>query len=78
MDAKKPTRLQRLARWNPGTSGVSERRQSASSSEKAAAASFLPIEHENLVQGSLYIVQIHHVAIALFEGGQRIKKTRNT
>ncbi|ORY89874.1 hypothetical protein BCR43DRAFT_499627 [Syncephalastrum racemosum] len=68
MDVKKPTRLQRLARWNPGTSSVVERSQSASSSEKAAAASFLPIEHENLVQGSLYIVQIHHVTIALFEG----------
>lgn len=58
--------LHKLARWHPSQS-------SASYDRKLAAAglwegTLQPIEHEDLKQGALYIIKIHHVSVGLFQG----------
>ncbi|ORZ13293.1 hypothetical protein BCR42DRAFT_493349 [Absidia repens] len=64
------TRLQRLARW-PTTSPSASMTNWSDSKKHGTlleANYFQPIDHENLVQGSLYIIKVKIVTISLFEG----------
>ncbi|SAL96508.1 hypothetical protein [Absidia glauca] len=57
--------LQKLARWHPSQSTtVHDRKGSAALWE----GSLEPLEHEDLKQGALYIIKIHHVSVGLFQG----------
>ncbi|KAI8334024.1 hypothetical protein BC941DRAFT_433638 [Chlamydoabsidia padenii] len=57
--------LQKLARWNPNQSHpVQDRKGSAALWE----GTLQPLDHEDLKQGALYIIKIHHVSVGLFQG----------
>ncbi|CAO3584508.1 unnamed protein product [Absidia cylindrospora] len=57
--------LQKLARWHPSQSNtVHDRKGSAALWE----GTLQPLDHEDLKQGALYIIKIHHVSVGLFQG----------
>ncbi|KAI9304658.1 hypothetical protein BJ944DRAFT_288467 [Cunninghamella echinulata] len=57
--------LHKLARWHPSQSSTSHDRKIASGLWEGTLQ---PIEHEDLKQGALYIIKIHHVSVGLFQG----------
>ncbi|CEP18363.1 hypothetical protein [Parasitella parasitica] len=64
--------LKKLARWGPSSSVPSQ--ASASKTQTIPPLSndapFVNIHHDNLQQGSLYIIKIKQVSLALFEGSE--------
>lgn len=57
--------LQKLARWHPNQSHpIQDRKGSTALWE----GSLQPLDHEDLKQGALYIIKIHHVSVGLFQG----------
>ncbi|SAL95768.1 hypothetical protein [Absidia glauca] len=57
--------LQKLARWHPNQSHpVQDRKGSTALWE----GTLQPLDHEDLKQGALYIIKIHHVSVGLFQG----------
>ncbi|KAI8137833.1 hypothetical protein BJV82DRAFT_674274 [Fennellomyces sp. T-0311] len=62
VEGRKPSTLQRLARWQT-TAGHEKKHTKATS-----LASLEAVHHDDLKRGALYIVKIHHVSITLFEG----------
>ncbi|KAI9244819.1 hypothetical protein BDA99DRAFT_543863 [Phascolomyces articulosus] len=64
---KKPSTLQKLARWQSST--THEKRLNT---KPKSLASLEPVHHDDLKKGSLYIVKINHVSITLFEGSEAV------
>ncbi|SAM04215.1 hypothetical protein [Absidia glauca] len=66
----KTSALQRLARWPTHSPSSSMTNWTDSKKHGASLEStyFQPIHHDNLVQGSLYIMKVKIVTISLFEG----------
>ncbi|KAI8344442.1 hypothetical protein BC941DRAFT_10051 [Chlamydoabsidia padenii] len=66
----KTSALQRLARWptHSPSSSMANWSDSKKHSASLETSSFQPIDYENLVQGSIYIMKVKIVTISLFEG----------
>lgn len=66
----KTSALQRLKRWptTSPSSSTTHRLESKKNNVAMESNFFQPIDHENLVQGMLYIMKVKIVTIGLFEG----------
>jgi hypothetical protein len=71
------TTLKKLARWTPSSSPSGSERRIASIPPLSNDAPFVHVHHDKLQQGSLYIIKIKQVSLAMFEGqfftGKRFK-----
>lgn len=59
------TTLKKLARWSPSPSTD---RKTATVPPLSSDAPFTHVHHDKLQQGSLYIIKIKQVSLAMFEG----------
>jgi hypothetical protein len=57
--------LQKLARWHPNQSHPAQDRKGSTALWEGTLQ---PLDHEDLKQGALYIIKIHHVSVGLFQG----------
>jgi hypothetical protein len=62
------TTLKKLARWTPSSSPVTQGGRTASITPLSSDAPFVHVHHDKLQQGSLYIIKIKQVSLAMFEG----------
>ncbi len=59
------TTLKKLARWTPSPSND---RKTTAVPPLSSDAPFTHVHHDQLQQGSLYIIKIKQVSLAMFEG----------
>lgn len=72
---KSRTTLKKLAKWTPSSNSSFNKKGIAS--PLSPDAPFVPVHYDQLQQGSLYIIKIKQVSLALFEGKEiSVKKKR--